>query len=852
MLNSPKNETSVFLSYARKDGAYFTKTLLKDLQIRGFVCWMDTRSIESGQEFDSEIQKGIEECDFFIYSLTPHSVIEKGFCRKELAYAQQLGKTIIPLMIIECRLPLLIANLHWLDFRTNYREGFKELISRLTSTVDMFEVVDVAKLDELYIYFDETNKSILINYGFIVKNYRNRILPSKLPETSVPLFGRDEPFFEVRNTLIPNTGQVILLSGLAGVGKTVLASAISWSLVPHFDGGVIWINGPISDINSLYSAIAQRFDQIDYENLNKITSHDIRELLSRNSHIVVLDDFEDDKLIREFIKQCAPTAVIITSRKQIPFVGKLFRILDIESIPTRKLLFRTAAQIDSGFDSEIDKIVGILGGHPQAIAISGAICLHDSMNPSDFLSELINAENKVKMLSLGSDTSPSVWTTFLASFERLNQDLQNTLLSMGVLNSNKISPEMLSCLTGATLEEAQGHLRQLAQREFLRLSRGRNFLVKTYIAHDLIFVFIRGMLNLRLQFYQEIVREFPVILQRYMDKFVPGENDRYYLELLNAEFETLSMLAKKLYYERHWEILNQAGLKLWNSKNMLYLRAHATTSIELINYAFEAAINIEVELDSVIHLENLGQEHRFLGNYKIAHDTFQKALIISQKSKEPLRHARALTGIGMIYRERGQFDDALKLFNDAIEIVKDVSTEEQALLYSYIANIHRAKKAYNHAEENYLRAIKLADQYGDKINKSYSLFQLARTYLDQNKIEQALEYAEQAKKLSLEISASHPEVYSYWVIGECRLRIGQLNEAKIEAQKALQIAEQIGVRKVKANVLELLAKIAIQENDYLQAINLLQECVELRTAIESLDKERAEQLLKTVRDSNNS
>ncbi len=89
--------TDVFITYSRKDTELvdrFDRALQKHL----VTTWLDRRDIEKGREYDEEIQHGIENADSFIFLISPDAV-RSAWCMKELAYAQELQKRVIPVLL---------------------------------------------------------------------------------------------------------------------------------------------------------------------------------------------------------------------------------------------------------------------------------------------------------------------------------------------------------------------------------------------------------------------------------------------------------------------------------------------------------------------------------------------------------------------------------------------------------------------------------------------------------------------------------------------------------------------------------------------------------------------------------
>jgi tetratricopeptide (TPR) repeat protein len=129
---SPASQ-SVFISYGRSDGASFADRLMNDLKEHGNLVFLDTISIAKGGRFDADIERGISNSTVFAAVLTPYSVRPDSVCRDETVYAHNANKQIVPLKAFEPQLPvpLLLVRRNWIDFSSSYEQGLKDLLSFL-------------------------------------------------------------------------------------------------------------------------------------------------------------------------------------------------------------------------------------------------------------------------------------------------------------------------------------------------------------------------------------------------------------------------------------------------------------------------------------------------------------------------------------------------------------------------------------------------------------------------------------------------------------------------------------------------------------------------------------------------
>jgi predicted ATPase len=83
------------------------------------------------------------------------------------------------------------------------------------------------------------------------------------------------------------------LHGMAGVGKTALATHLAYQLRPYFPDGVLWARLDNADTLSILSSFARTYgvDVADYKNLES-RSRVVRELLAPKRVLIILDNVE--------------------------------------------------------------------------------------------------------------------------------------------------------------------------------------------------------------------------------------------------------------------------------------------------------------------------------------------------------------------------------------------------------------------------------------------------------------------------------------------------------------------------------------------------------------------------------
>lgn len=99
----------IFVSYSSKD-QQFVDELSARLKESGERVWLNTESIPKAAQWHDELVSGLGETDLLILVLSKDSIASK-WVREEWKTFQKMGKTILPVLHRECKLPRAIQAL---------------------------------------------------------------------------------------------------------------------------------------------------------------------------------------------------------------------------------------------------------------------------------------------------------------------------------------------------------------------------------------------------------------------------------------------------------------------------------------------------------------------------------------------------------------------------------------------------------------------------------------------------------------------------------------------------------------------------------------------------------------------
>ena len=313
----------VFLSYARSDGEDASASVEQELTKRGFSVWRDRRNIDPYQDFSSEIEIGIRKSAFVVVCVTPSIINQdrESFVRREIIYAQQLHKPIIPAVWPHAIVPTLINHLTWISFgqgpkgrqELDFDAGMVRLLNRLDSGAAPSDQPIIYE-DPLRPYLSELYEQIIEVLSATVLSFvplssisskdavtgdmlSRRALPVTFLARSAGVTATDdlEPESSFRNLqcAFSKSDERLLLLGDPGAGKTTILLAFAREAVARRledPTQPVPIVAPIATWNPVD---ALTLDNWLGEIITAVEQDVIDELLSNGQALLLLDGLDE-------------------------------------------------------------------------------------------------------------------------------------------------------------------------------------------------------------------------------------------------------------------------------------------------------------------------------------------------------------------------------------------------------------------------------------------------------------------------------------------------------------------------------------------------------------------------------
>ncbi len=120
----------LFISYSSADAQEFAFRLHDTLEAGPphIPAWLDKRDIQTGRDWDVEIDNGITTCLALLFVMTPDSVEDQSVCKLEWSRAFRYKKAVVPLLLTRgCKVPFRLESRQHIDFTGNFDQAMAKL-----------------------------------------------------------------------------------------------------------------------------------------------------------------------------------------------------------------------------------------------------------------------------------------------------------------------------------------------------------------------------------------------------------------------------------------------------------------------------------------------------------------------------------------------------------------------------------------------------------------------------------------------------------------------------------------------------------------------------------------------------
>lgn len=286
--------------------------------------------------------------------------------------------------------------------------------------------------------------------------------PREIPVQAPQIPGRARVLQDLIKVLKPKAR--VLLRGIDGIGKSVIARAVSQAVAPRFPDGVFWLEVGERGLVSVENRLAWQIGEEIGTEHNRATR---QELLKGWFHpkqaLLVLDDGGDKELWS--LLSLFPEGAILITAKELPraFATESLQIIDVPALTSDEGEEVTKAFWPDIEAQEARDLSKAAGGAPLAIAIAVA----------DAKAQKVGARQAAAALSAEKGDS-RIEVAARRALTHLTESHQKVFGASGALPSSSFAVGAIANAVDINLETASQLLQELSSRGLMiSLGQGR-------------------------------------------------------------------------------------------------------------------------------------------------------------------------------------------------------------------------------------------------------------------------------------------------------------------------------------------------------------------------------------------
>ncbi|WP_236703913.1 tetratricopeptide repeat protein [Lentzea aerocolonigenes] len=632
---------------------------------------------------------------------------------------------------------------------------------------------------------------------------------------------------------------VVLIAGTAGVGKTSLAVHWAQRVRNRFPDGQLYINlrgydpgapvTPESALNLFLQALGVRASAIPADPQAKAMLY--RSLVADRRVLVVLDNAATVSQVRPLLPGTASCLVLVTSRNRMPGLvsrdGAVRVTVDVLDDDEAVTLLRNLVEDHRGADdlAELNELSQLCARLPLALRIAAE---RAAARPWMALSELIHDLRDESALwealsSADDDEVDAVRTVFAWSYRALPDAAAQLFRRLGLHPGAEFGLGVAAALAGVTTGAARHVLDVLLAGHLLeQVGPDR------YQLHDLLRAYAIDQVR-----HDEPPEGQRAAVHRMLSWYLSTAQEAYLVVARGGRHLKIDVEACEL-PSAPGPFANRAQALTWYSREranlMMATRTAAAWGFDRIAWqipgalaviydnhdaadvwlateqlALEAARRVGDRYGQGVVLDRLGIKFRRLRRVDEAIDCFRDASEVFDSLGIGIGKARVINGMGVVYMEAGQLQEARTAFERAIEAawLNEGETSLRALSTVNLGDTHLRLGSPENALRCAADALPTLRKLDDVImecvaTRLQGAAQRELGMLEESRIslQRAVEAVRRAGNLVAECEV-------FLELARLEIAEGSPADALVSAQRAIVIARQFGAATVEAEALDV-------------------------------------------------
>jgi DNA-binding SARP family transcriptional activator/Tfp pilus assembly protein PilF len=696
-------------------------------------------------------------------------------------------------------------------------------------------------------------------------------VPAQLPSAVAGFAGRDSDLTELDALLsgAGRAGQVVVIAGTAGVGKTALAVHWAHRHRDDFPDGQLYVNlagyapapplPPERALAGFLRALGVPAERIPPEVDEAAALY--RSLLADRRVLVVLDNARGPDQVRPLLPGGAGCLTVITSRDRLAGLAVLegARLLPLGVLSPGEALAVLAAglgadRVGADPDAAAD-VAALCACLPLALRIAAAHLSRHARQPLSGLAAELREGNRLSVLSVAGDEQSAVRGSFDLSYTALRPAARRMFLLAGLSPGGALSTRAAAALAAGPADGARAVLADLTEahlmdeeepgrfgmHDLLRLYAGDRALAelgpqeREAAIGRLCDFYLRATTAAARVLYPNMQRlplparlgDPAAVADRDTGAAFGGHADALdWLETERANLvTTVTWAAGHGPREAAWLIADAMRGYFWMRRYAADWLAVAAAGLAAAGPAGSREDDGEPRAMAAAHI-SLAQAERLLTRYDVAADHLEQAAALARRAGWQQGTAAAFGSLANVYRDQGRMAESADNHRRALEVYRATGGrggEATSLvnLGNVLLETGNAADAVAHLEQ----ALAIHREIGARTAEGNVLNSLGCAHLIQGATQDAQRYFDAALAVHRETGSLEGEADDLSNMAESHIDAGRLDRARELAMASLALARRSGERRIEIDANNALGTTARHSGDLATAFRHHQEAL---------------------------
>jgi serine/threonine protein kinase/tetratricopeptide (TPR) repeat protein len=248
--------------------------------------------------------------------------------------------------------------------------------------------------------------------------------------------------------------------------------------------------------------------------------------------------------------------------------------------------------------------------------------------------------------------------------------------------------------------------------------------------------------------------------------------------------------------------------------------------LDPLNRALTISIQVDNQEQKGEILQVLGMAYESLNKFDEALRNFQQALDIDRNLGKKFAIANSLVEMGNVQSSLGKPEDALRNYTEALQLQRDIGAKARvAATLIDLGQLSEDRGQYDKALQLYKESLQALRDLGDQSGQAVCLNNIGNAYLAQSKNDDALTYYQQALQLREKLNSPGDTADTLHNLGEAYTKTAQYESAMASYMRALDLRRKTGDAHGAAIESHSIGMVFLCQGRYGAALNALDEAV---------------------------